>query len=155
MYTARFLNVLLAAILTGTSFGIWVGLDPAPFSAEAYLESQKQLVDSLNTLMVTLVVLATITTIWSAYLHRAHRPTMVALLVAALGFIACILITRLGNVPAQELIMAWESGAMPTDWHSARDAWWHYHGLRTIPELIALIIIIWVSVRPLPSRSPA
>jgi hypothetical protein len=44
----RFVNIILAALLAGTSFGIWIGLNPKSYSPTTYIEQRKNLVSSLT-----------------------------------------------------------------------------------------------------------
>ena len=80
----RFLNIILAALLAGVSFGIWIGFNPMDLSPSAYAEQQQNMLRALKTLMIMLVVLATIITIASSIVQKNNRPVMIALLVAAL-----------------------------------------------------------------------
>jgi archaellum biogenesis protein FlaJ (TadC family) len=143
----RFFNVILAALLAGTSFGIWLGFNPKNYSTSTYLEQQQNLIGSLNTLMISLVVLATMVTLPSAFLQRKNRTVFVTLLAAAAFFISCMLITRFGNVPIQTEMLTWEANAMPANWTTLRDKWWSYHMMRTIVELIALVLVTWTIVQ--------
>ena len=145
--TLRFLNIILAALLAGTSFGIWIGFNPVNFSPSTYLEVQQNTIRMLNTLMVSLVIIATIITIASALLQRKDKHTFVALLVAAAFFIACILISRFGNKPIQDNMLIWNINSLPARWSLLRDKWWSFHVMRTIAELIALCIITWTSIK--------
>lgn len=142
----RFINILLAAILAGTSFGIWMGFDPAGFSYPTYLEQQQNTIRSLNTLMIALVISATLVTLVSALLQRKNKITFIILLLAALSFIACILISKFGNGPLNLSILSWNSKP-PENWISIRNSWWSYHIYRTIAELFALVLVAWASVR--------
>lgn len=142
----QFLNILLAALLAGTSFGIWLGFNPAHYSPSTYLEQQQHLVQSLQTLMVSMVVLSTIVTLFSAYLQRKNKAALIALLLAAVFFIACILITRFGNLPIQQTISTWTVETMPDNWTALRDQWWSFHVWRTIAELIALVLVAWTII---------
>lgn len=38
----RFVNLILAALLAGTNFGIWMGFNPSNYSPSTYLEQQQQ-----------------------------------------------------------------------------------------------------------------
>lgn len=143
----RFLNIILAAILAGTSFGIWLGFNPVNFSSSTYVEQQQNILRSLNVLMISLVITATIITIVSAFLQRRNRPVFITLLVAAAFFVACILISRFGNQPIQDSMMAWNADSLPGNWTILRDKWWSFHIMRTITELIALSLITWVSIK--------
>ncbi|QOI97637.1 MAG: DUF1772 domain-containing protein [Flammeovirgaceae bacterium] len=137
----RFVNLILAALLAGTSFGIWIGLNPRSYSPATYLEQQHLLVKSLNTLMVSLVLAATIVTIISAVLHRKNKTGFIMLLIAAAFFASCIFISRFGNLPIQTEMMNWTVETLPDNWTLLRDKWWTLHILRTAAELIALTLV--------------
>ena len=145
--TLRFLNIILAALLAGTSFGIWIGFNPVNFSPSTYLEVQQNTIRVLNTLMVSLVIIATIITIVFAFLQRKDKHAFVALLVAAAFFVACIVISRFGNQPINDSMMTWNTNSLPANWIILRDKWWSFHIMRTITELIALSLITWTSIK--------
>jgi hypothetical protein len=142
----RFLNIILAAILAGTSFGIWIGFNPLHLSPSTYIEQQQNMIRALNVLMITLVISATVITILSAYFNKSDKPVFTTLLIAALFFIACILISRFGNQPINKMIMTWSPGSLPTNWSYLRDKWWFFHIMRTVAELIALSLVTWCSI---------
>lgn len=143
----RFLNIIIAALLAGVSFGIWIGFNPMDLSASVYIEQQQNMLQALRVLMVLLVLTATIITIISAFLHKGNKPVFVALLVAATFFIACILITRFGNKPIDDIVLTWTSNSPPDNWTELRDKWWSLHIMRTIAELAALFLVTWTSVK--------
>jgi Na+/H+-dicarboxylate symporter len=143
----RFTNIVIAALLAGTSFGIWVGLNPSNYSPTTYIEQQNQLVLSLNTLMVTLVIIATLVTVVSAYLQRRNRIVFITLLFAAVSFASCILISRFGNLPIQKEMLTWNANSLPGNWTMMRDQWWSFHILRTVAELVALALVAWASIQ--------
>jgi len=143
----RFLNIILASLLAGTSFGIWIGFNPMNLSPSTYLEQQQNMLHSLNAMMISLVFLAMLTTLVSAFIERRNKPALIALLIAATFFIGCILITRFGNHPIQSDMLTWNTTSMPDNWQTLRDRWWSFHILRTITELVALCLIAWVSIR--------
>ncbi|SHH19277.1 protein of unknown function [Chryseolinea serpens] len=143
----RFLNIILVALLAGTSFGIWVGLNPRDYSAATYIDQQQHLVLSLQTLLVSLVIIATLVTITSAFLQRKDKRTFMALLAAAGFLLLCIVITRFGNLPIQKEMLTWNIHAVPEDWTVLRDQWWSFHIQRTVAELVALALVAWTSVQ--------
>ncbi len=143
----RFLNIILAALLAGTSFGIWLGFNPAKFSAFTYLEQQQNLVLSLNTLMIGLVIAVTVITMISAFLQQKNKPVFIMLVLAAAFFISCMIITRFGNVPIQTEMLKWTTDTMPENWAESRDRWWEFHIARTVVELIALVLVTWTIVQ--------
>lgn len=141
----RFTNLILAALLAGTSFGIWMGLNPKNYSPATYLEQQQQLVQSLNTLMVSLVIAATIVTIISAFLQRNNKTVFITLLIAAAFFASCIFISKFGNLPIQTEMLNWKTDSLPGNWTSLRDKWWTLHIVRTVAELIAFTLVAWTT----------
>jgi hypothetical protein len=143
----RFLNIILAALLAGISLGIWIGFNPLDLSPSTYVEQQQNMLEALRVTMVLLVLIATIVTFLSAYLQRKDKSTCFTLTVAAAFFIACILVTRFGNKPIDDLVMTWTPNSLPNNWTSLRDSWWSLHKIRTITELVALVLITWTSVR--------
>jgi hypothetical protein len=142
----RLINIILAGLLAGVSFGIWIGFNPANLSSSAYVEQQQNMLHSLRTLMIAMVAIATLVTLISAYIQRKNNSIRIALLLAAAFFIACILITRFGIKPIDDQIMGWTISSIPADWTTLRDKWWSLHIMRTIAEMAALFIIAWTSV---------
>jgi hypothetical protein len=142
----RFLNIFIAALLAGTSFGIWIGFNPLHLSPSTYVEQQQNTIRALNALMISLVFIATAVTIGSALLLRAHKPAFIMLLLAACLFIACILISRFGNQPINNSILSWKADALPANWTDLRDRWWSFHIMRTIAELAALGLVTWSGI---------
>jgi hypothetical protein len=138
---------MVAALLAGTSFGIWIGFNPLSLSSSTYLEEQQNTIRALNALMISLVVIASAITILSAFLQRSNKPVFITLLIAAGFFVACMFISRFGNQPINNMIMSWTVDSLPADWSQFRDKWWSFHIMRTIAELIALSIVSWASIK--------
>jgi|APIni6443716594_1056825.scaffolds.fasta_scaffold435894_1 archaellum biogenesis protein FlaJ (TadC family) len=143
----RFLNIIVAGLLAGVSFGIWIGFNPSGLSPSTFIEQQQNMLQSLRTLMVSLVVLATIITILSAYLQKNDKTVFISLILAAIFFISCILITRFGNKPIDDIVITWTTDTIPNNWSELRDNWWSFHILRTIAEIIAMLLVTWTSIK--------
>jgi uncharacterized membrane protein len=119
----RFSNIILVGLLAGTNFGIWIGLNPMTYSVSTYIEQQQHLVNSLNILMISLVILATLITIISTYFQRQNKSVFITLLIAAAFLVSCIFISRFGNSPIQKEILTWNVGHVPSNWTILRDKW--------------------------------
>ena len=143
----RFVNIIVAALLAGTSFGIWIGFNPLNLSPSTYIEQQQNTIRALKALMITLVFSTTVITIISAFLQISNKPGFFTLLIAAVFFIACIVISRFGNQPINKIIMTWTPDSLPTNLSELRDKWWSFHVMRTIAELIALCLITWTGIK--------
>ena len=142
----KFISILVVALLAGTSFGIWMGLNPVAYSPSTYLEQQQNLVSSLNAMMVALVVLETLVTIALAFRLRQNNTVFMALLFAAACFASCIFISRFGNLPIQKEMLTWDGASLPDHWTTRRDRWWFLHKLRTIAELAGLVLVTWTII---------
>jgi len=143
----RFLNIILAALLAGVSFGIWIGFNPMDLSASTYVAQQQNMLQALKVLMISLVVIAAIITIASALLQKDNKTVFITLLIAAAFFIACILITRFGIKSIDDTVMTWTPNSLPDNWTEFRDKWWSLHIMRTIAELAALFLVTWASIK--------
>jgi uncharacterized membrane protein len=97
--------------------------------------------------MISRVVTATVITILSAFLQKKNKPVFNALLIAAVFLIACIMITRFGNKPIDDVVMTWTRDSLPGNWSELRDKWWSFHVMRTIAELSALFLITWTGIK--------
>jgi hypothetical protein len=139
----------LAALLAGVSFGIWIGFNPLHLSQSTYLEQQQNTILSLRVLMISLVFMATLVTVISAFLQKKNKTVFISLIIAALCFIVCIMITKFGNLPIDNVVMTWTLDTMPANWMELRSDWWSFHIMRTIAELTALTLVTWSSVQKL------
>jgi amino acid permease len=142
----RFINIILAALLAGVSFGLWIGFNPSLLSSAAYIEQQQNILRSLSVLMTTLVFTATLITIISAFRQRKDKDVFITLLIAAACFIGCIIISAFGIKPIDNYIMTWTPGAPPADWIVFRDKWRSLHIMRTVSELMALLLVTWTGI---------
>ena len=142
----RFGSIVCAALAVGGMFVIWVGYDPAALSPSAYVEQQQNAIRGLNVLMPALGAAAIALTLASAWLMRRNRSGCVLLIVAAAFLVISGAITRLGNQPINEQVMAWNPANPPATWTELRDQWWGFHRLRAASGLIALGLIVWVNV---------
>mgnify|MGYP000892099891 CR=1 FL=1 len=143
----RFANVIIVALLAGISLGIWIGFNPVDLSYTTYVEQQQNMLGSLRVLMVVLVFVATIITILAAFLEKQNKASFIRLLSASGFLIACILITRFGNKPIDDIVMTWTTKSSPSGWTDIRDNWWTLHVARTLTELIAFSLILWTAIK--------
>lgn len=139
----RFLNIVMAGLVSGTVFGIWLGYNPTGWSAQTYIEQQQSVITALNTLMPILGGVTIALTLLSAYMQKKDKNTLYTLLVAALLLIATGLITRFGNQPINSIVMTWDIHNAPDNWIELKDQWWAFHIYRTITSVIAFCIIAW------------
>ena len=142
-----FANLVLAGLLAGTMFGIWLGYDPRNLSAAAFVEQHQNAVRALNITMPVLGAICIALTIVHAYLVRFRRSASNTLVAAAILFIAAGFITRFGNQPINAIVMTWQADAPPPGWTDFRDQWWQWHVERTAAGLLGFILVVAASVR--------
>lgn len=158
-FVVAFASLLLAALVVGAMFGIWLGYNPSDLSAGAYIEQQQHAIRALNVTMPVLGALTALLTLVSAGLSR-HNPRQALLLLAAFGcFVSAGLVTRLLNQPINAIVMTWTAAMPPANWTELRDAWWQWHTLRTAFGIIGLSLLIGAnlvgSASGLPTRAQA
>ena len=79
-----FANLLLAALVVGTMFGIWLGYNPAGLGATVYVSQQQHAIRALNVVMPSLGGATVMLTIVAAVLARSDGTRLILLVVAAL-----------------------------------------------------------------------
>ncbi len=135
-----FVLLLLASLLVGTMFGIWLGFDPAVLSAQAYVEQQQNAIRSLNTPLPVLGAVCIALTMALAVLLKGRTRGL--LIAAAACFVAAGLITRFGNQPINSVVMTWTAQTPAANWMELRDTWWHWHTVRTIFGVVAISLVL-------------
>lgn len=137
-----FANQLLASLLVGTAFAVWLSFNPAGLDASAYISQQQHGIRALNVVLPVLGGITVLLTIVSAVLARSDRTRLILLIATAVCFVAAGLITRLENQPINAIVMTWSVDAPPADWMHLRDDWWRWHVLRTAVSVGGLCLLI-------------
>jgi len=143
----QFLNIMLAALIAGTVFGIWAGYNPEVLSVHAYLEQQQNAISRLNTLMPVLGFLTIILTAVSTFIQRQNKSVVAILSIAIVLFIASAMITKFGNQRINTIVMTWDAASVPDNWTELRDNWWSFHIIRTCTTITGLALVVWSVVR--------
>jgi uncharacterized membrane protein len=141
-----FTNLLLAALVVGTMFGIWLGYNPAELSSGAYIEQQQHAIRALNVTMPVLGALTELLTLASAILSRGDRRRFALFVAALVCFVAAGVMTRFLNQPINAVVITWSALAPPTNWVELRDEWWRWHILRTAIGVAGLGLLIAASL---------
>jgi Domain of unknown function (DUF1772) len=143
----RFINIVMAGLVAGTIFGIWLGYNPKTFSFSTYLEQQQAAIKALNTIMPLLGLITIILTLISAFLQKGNTAVFITLIIAAVLLVIAGLITKFGNQPINKIIMTWKTAEVPGNWAELRDKWWALHMMRTLSSFLAFCLIVWASMR--------
>jgi hypothetical protein len=137
-----FADVLLAALLVGVMFGIWLTFNPAGLTARVYITLQQQAIRTLNNVMPLLGAVTILLTVLAAIVRRGDSIRFDLLAAAAVCFVTGGLITRFLNQPINAIVITWHTDAPPANWTRMRDEWWRWHLARLFAGLGGLSLLI-------------
>jgi uncharacterized membrane protein len=137
-----FADALLAALLVGSMFGMWLILNPAGLAAGVYITVQQQGIRTLNRTMPLLGLVTIVLTILAAALGRNDSTRFGLLIGTVVCFVASGLITRFLNQPINAIVITWRPDAPPANWTNVRDEWWRWHLVRLLAGLGGLSLLI-------------
>src|SRR3712207_429160 len=130
---ARFVNLLLAAVLVGNEFGTLVAIHPAlnTLPTGAYIATEQAIIRRYDALMPFLMVATLLSCLPVLVLIRDRRSVAFrCALLALLAFLAMLGVTFIGNMPINQRILAASADAPPADWEQLRAEWDRWHALR-------------------------
>lgn len=145
-FLIAFIDLLLAALVAGALFGIWLFLNPTGLDAQSYVTVQQQAIRTLNNVMPPVGAATILVTIIAGILGRGDGARIL-LLTAAGCFAATGLITRFRNQPINAIVMTWHAEMPPPTWTQLRDQWWRWHLVRVAMGLLGLCLIITATLK--------
>jgi uncharacterized membrane protein len=141
----QFINILLAALVTGVFWGTWLGLSRSmsSLSAETFLEVGHAMIRNLGTIMAFLMPAAILTTLPVLYLLYRRRPqAFYSVLAGLVLFVVALLITLLVEVPLDTQFAKWTMTTLPSDWQRLRDRWEWFHFIRSWVAVGGLALLL-------------
>ena len=143
-----FTNVLLAALVVGAMFGVWLFLNPAGLDAGLYVSMQQQAIRGGDKVMPALGAATILVTIVAAVLGRGDRTRLGLLIASVACFVVAGLTTRFLNQPINRIVMTWSVDAPPPmSWAGLRDEWWRWHLVRLFAGLGGLSLLIAATLK--------
>lgn len=142
-----FADVLLAALVVGAMFGVWLMLNPARRAAGTYITLHQQGIRTLNTALPAFGAATVILSITAAVLARGEGARWPLLVATAVCFAAAGLITRLRNQRINATVITWKSEAPPANWRAVCDRWLRWHVIRLLVGLGGLSLLIAAVLR--------
>jgi hypothetical protein len=104
----RFLNLLLAGVLTGNEFGGFVGFHPALYElpTEAHARAERAITSRFGKIMPPFMTAAIILFVPILSFVRSHRsPLFVFTLVGMFCYVAILALTFAGNMPINRRVL--------------------------------------------------
>lgn len=137
----HFLDVMLAALLVGAMFGVWLMLNPARRIPALYITLHQQGIRTLNTALPSFGAAAVILSLISAVLARSETVGCALLTATAICFAAAGFITRFQNQRINATVITWNVDAPPSNWKDMTDAWMAWHVIRLLVGIVGLSLL--------------
>lgn len=137
-----FADMLLAALLVGAMFGVWLMFDPARRLPAVYITLHQQGIRTLNTPLPALGAATVILTVVASVFARTQSSRFGLLLAGAACFAIAGFVTRFLNQPINRVVMTWNTDAPPSNWTELSDAWLRWHLIRFLFGLAGLVLLI-------------
>ena len=135
---ARFVNLLLASVLTGNELGTGAAIHPAlrtlPLAGQ--VEAEQAVTRRYGRLMPPLMTGTILSCLPVLALVRDRRSAAFRGTLAGLGcYAAMLLVTLLGNMPLNRRTLAASPQSPPADWGALRARWERLHTARVLLDL--------------------
>src|SRR3954447_18548744 len=118
----NFADLLLAALVVGAMFGVWLIFNPAGLAPGAYTTLHQQGIRTLNRTMPILGAVTILLTVLAAVLGRRDTTRFCLLAGTVLCFVASGLVTRFLNQPINAKVATWHTDSPPANWMGLPDA---------------------------------
>src|SRR5579871_1587240 len=142
-----FADIVLAALLVGGMYGVWLMLNPARRTAGLYITLHQQGVRTLNTAFPAFGAANVVLSIAAAVMARSQSTRSSLLVATAMCFAAAGLITRFRNEQINAIEINWKSDAPPPNWMKVVDEWLRWHLIRLFIGLGGLCLLITAVLR--------
>ena len=142
---ARFVNLVLAGVLTGNEFGGWVGTHPAlrTLPPAAHVRAEQAVTRRFGAVMPFLMTAAIASCLPVLALSRDQRSAGYRRTLAGmLCYLAMLGVTFAGNMPINRRTLRLSPGAPPADWPALRTRWDRWHALRNALNLAGFGLLV-------------
>ena len=132
----RFLNLLLAGLLTGNEFGGFVGFHPALYElpTEAHVRAERAITSRFGKLMPPFMTAAIVSFVPILSLVRDRRsPSFVFTLLGMLCYVTMLAVTFAGNMPVNRRMLEMDPGTVSgEELVGLRRRWDRFHAVRNV-----------------------
>ena len=148
---ARFVNLVLAGVLTGNEFGGWAGTHPAlrALPIAAHVRAEQAVTRRFGAIMPFLMTATIASCLPVLALTRDKRSAHYRYTLAGtLCYLAMLGVTFAGNMPINRRTLGLSPEAPPADWLALRARWDRWHALRNALNLAGLGLLVVGALAP-------
>ena len=148
---ARFVNLVLAGVLTGNEFGGWVGTHPAlrTLPPAAHVRAEQAVTRRFGAIMPVLMTATIVSCAPVLALARDKRSAgWRCTLAGMLCYLAMLGVTFAGNMPINRRTLGLAPEAPPPDWRALRARWDRWHALRNALNLAGFGLLVAGALAP-------
>ncbi len=139
----RFLNLLLAGVLTGNEFGGFVGFHPALYElpTEAHTRAERAITSRFGRLMPPFMTAAIVSFVPILSLVRDRRsPSFVFTLVGMLCYATMLAVTFAGNMPINRQVLKLDPETVSREeLIELRRRWDRFHATHNVLNLLGFV----------------
>jgi uncharacterized membrane protein len=139
----RFLNLLLAGVLTGNEFGGFVGFHPALYElpSEAHVRAERAITSRFGRIMPPFMTATIVSFVPILSLVRDRRsPSFVLTLVGMLCYVAMLAVTFAGNMPINRQVVDLDPATVSREeFIELRRRWDRFHAMRNVLNLVGFV----------------
>jgi uncharacterized membrane protein len=139
----RFLNLLLAGVLTGNEFGGFVGFHPALYElpTKAHARAERAITSRFGKLMPPFMTSAIVSFVPILSLVKNRRsPSFVFTLVGMLCYVAMLAVTFAGNMPINRQVLELDPATVSREeFIELRRRWDRFHATRNVLNLLGFV----------------
>ena len=143
--SARLINLLLAAVLTGNEFSGWVGFHPAlhTLSMTTHIQAEQAITRRYGAIMPFLMTATIVSCVPVLSLIRDRRSVAFRCTLAGmLCYLTMLGVTFMGNMPINRRVLQVSPDDPPAAWLSLRARWDRWHMLRNVLNIAGLGLLI-------------
>jgi uncharacterized membrane protein len=138
----EFADLLIAALVAGGMFGVWLIVHPAGLAANVYITLHQNAIRRMNRSMPILGAVTILLTVAAAVMERGDRTRAGLLIAATFPFVVAGVVTRFISQPINAIVTGWRSDSPPENWMELCDRWWRWHVVRLLAGLGGLSLVI-------------
>jgi uncharacterized membrane protein len=153
---ARFVNLVLAGVLTGNEFGGWVGTHPAlrALPLDTHVRAEQAVTRRFGAIMPFLMTAAIASCLPVLSLTRDKRSAAYRCTLAGmLCYVSMLGVTFAGNMPINRRTLRLAADVDPAAWLALRARWDRWHAVRNALNLAGFGFLVAGALPPSDTRT--